>query len=84
MGGPILSLMKDKKRGSKHWVAMSILSFSACGISLCFQLFYTYHKVVVQDWAALMDTMYVVSVASAVLLVVTILLNAVTLKYTAA
>ncbi|MCA0984394.1 hypothetical protein LCL89_10085 [Halobacillus yeomjeoni] len=83
-GVPVVSLMKDKKRGSRHWMAVSILSFSACGISLCFQLFYTYHKVVVQDWAALMDTMYAVSAASAVLLIVTILLNAVTLKYTAA
>ncbi|MCA1063697.1 hypothetical protein QTG56_11280 [Rossellomorea sp. AcN35-11] len=73
---PIVNLMKE----NKHWVVLSMISISACGLSLCFQIFYTYHKVTVEDWGALMDTMYAVASVSAILLIVTIILNAVTLK----
>ncbi|GGF28502.1 hypothetical protein GCM10010954_29460 [Halobacillus andaensis] len=77
---PLLSLTSDKKKRNKKWVRMSFISFSACSISLCFQIFYIYHKVVIEDWWALIDTMYAVAIASATLLVVTIILNAITLN----
>jgi uncharacterized membrane protein len=76
---PILNLTRDKKQ-NKNWVVLSMVSICACGISLCFQIFYTYYKVTVEDWSALMDTMYAVAYVSAILLTVTILLNVITLK----
>jgi uncharacterized membrane protein len=77
---PIVNLTRGKKQENKSWVALSIMSLSACGISLCLQIFYTYHKVIVEDWGALLDTMYAVVFVSLVLLIVTIVLNAITLN----
>ena len=76
---PIVNLTQDKKHENRNWVALSIISISACAISLCFQTFYTYHKVKVEDWSALMDTMDAVASVSALLLIVTLILNAITL-----
>ncbi|WP_252504348.1 hypothetical protein [Sporosarcina sp. Marseille-Q4943] len=64
---------------TKHWAALSIMSLSACAISLCFQIYYNYHLVRIEDWSALMDTMGAVAVASTVLLIVTLALNTITL-----
>ncbi|KAB7673202.1 hypothetical protein [Bacillus sp. B1-b2] len=72
---PIVYLLRLQKYSSHSLLVSSLLSLSACGISLCFQIFYTYHLVVIEDWSALMDTMYAVSLASVVLLMVTISLN---------
>ncbi len=76
---PIVNLTRDKKYENKNWVALSIISIAACAISLCFQIFYTYHKVKVEDWSALMDTIDAVASVSALLLIVTLILNAITL-----
>lgn len=76
---PIVNLTRNIKQENKNWIAISIISISACATSLCFQIFYNYHKVIVEDWGALMDTMYAVMFASAVLLIVTIILNTITL-----
>ncbi|MDN4492529.1 hypothetical protein QYB95_03165 [Ureibacillus sp. BA0131] len=62
----------------KNWVTFSVFSMSACAISLFFQIFYMHHKIKVGDWTALMDTICAVVFASAILLFVTILLNAIT------
>ncbi len=77
---PVINLTRDKKQVNQNWVILSIISISACAISLCFQIIYTYHKVTVEDWGALMDTMYAVAFVSVVLLVVTIILNTITLN----
>ncbi|MDT8860835.1 hypothetical protein N0O92_11395 [Alkalihalobacillus sp. MEB130] len=77
---PFISLTKNKKQANQNWVTLSFVSFTACAISLCFQIFYTYHLVMVEDWSALMDTMYAVAFASAVLLIVTIVLNTIILN----
>ena len=77
---PIVNLMRDKQQKNQNWVALSVISISACSISLCFQIFYAYHKVTVEDWSALMDTMYAVVFASAILVIITIILNAITLN----
>ena len=76
---PIVTYIRYKKHDHGNWAVLSIMSISACAISLCFQIFYTYHKVTVEDWGALMDTMYAVAFASAILLIVTIILNVITL-----
>lgn len=76
---PIISLMMFKKCENRNYIIFSILSISACAISLCFQIFYNNHLVKIEDWSALMDTTGAVAFVSAVLLVGTILLNAITL-----
>src|SRR5699024_12573111 len=59
---------------TKNWVALSILSISACGISLFFQFFYIYNRVYIEDWSALMDTMCVYLFRAVFLLLFTLLL----------
>ncbi|MFP3919447.1 hypothetical protein U5N28_16725 [Lysinibacillus telephonicus] len=76
---PIVNLLKYKNNDNRNWIMLSILSFSACAIALGFQVFYINHKVNVEDWTALMDTMEAVAFASAVLLIFTFVLNAITL-----
>ena len=76
---PVVNLMRYKKHDHRNWVALSIMSISACAISLCFQIFYNYHLVKIEDWSALMDTTGAVAFVAAVLLIVTIILNAITL-----
>ncbi|CEI81744.1 MULTISPECIES: hypothetical protein [Oceanobacillus] len=76
---PVIILTRYDKNNPKNWAAFSLASMSACAISLCFQLAYNYHLVKIEDWIALMDTAGAVVSAAAVLLIVTILLNAITI-----
>ncbi|MBU8852764.1 hypothetical protein [Priestia megaterium] len=76
---PIINLMKNNKQEHKNWVVLSIISISACAISVCFQIFYQNYLVKIEDWSAIMDTMGSVAFVSAVLLIVTIILNVITL-----
>ncbi|KRG13623.1 hypothetical protein ACA29_08025 [Lederbergia galactosidilytica] len=89
---PLVALMLYKKEHNK-WIIFPIASLSACAVSLCFQIFYNDHLVKIEDWSALMDTHLVkiedwsalmdttdaVSSAAAALLIITILLNIITL-----
>ncbi len=76
---PIVNLVQHNKAGHRNWVAFSIASVSACAISLCMQIFYTDHLVKISDWSALMDTSSAVALVGTLLLVVTIILNVITL-----
>lgn len=76
---PIMNLMRYKKHEQRNWAVLSVVSISACAISLGFQIFYHYHLMKIEDWAALMDVTGAVAKAAAVLLIITILLNAITL-----
>lgn len=76
---PIINLMKIKKSNNRNWFAFSVLSICACSISLFFQILYNNYLVNIEDWAALMDTIGPSTLLSAVLLIVTIILNIVTL-----
>lgn len=76
---PVISLVSYEKHKLKNGITFSMISISACAISLCFQIIYNYHLVKIKDWNALMDTTGAVVYASLVLLIVTIILNAVTL-----
>lgn len=76
---PAVHLQRHAKRDHKNWAAFSVVSISACAISLCFQIFNTYHLVKIGDWTALMDTMGAVAFSAAVLLIVTVVLNVRTL-----
>ncbi len=76
---PVINLIRYEKHEHGNWVALSIMSISACAISLCLQIFYNDHLVKIADWSALMDTTGVMVFVAAVLLMVTIILNAITL-----
>ena len=75
---PAINIVKYEKR-SKYWITFSIVSLSACSVSLFLQIFGFYEIVKAEDWAALMDTMSVIASVPAILLIGTILLNAITL-----
>jgi len=60
-------------------MVFSVASFSACAISLCMQIFYTDYLVNIADWAALLDTSHAVAWVAWVLLIVTMILNVITL-----
>ncbi|MDU1413769.1 MAG: hypothetical protein E6929_13215 [Clostridium sp.] len=76
---PIINLVKIKNHDNNNWATLSAMSTSACAISLSCQIFYNNYLVKIADWTALMDTAGAVNFVSAVLLVVTIILNIVTL-----
>ena len=72
---PFTSIVRYKKRKTKSPLILSLLSMGACAIALWFQISYNNNLVQIQDWTALMDTTSTLNWVSAVLLVVTILLN---------
>lgn len=76
---PIINLMQFKKNKNRNWATLSILSISACAISLYFQIFYNNYLVEIWDVSALMDTTGASAFLSAVLMIVTIILNAINL-----
>lgn len=76
---PVLNLMQNHKHGNQKWVLYSMMSVMACAISLCFQIIYTNHLVNIEDWSAIMDTSGAVTFAASILLIITVLLNAITL-----
>lgn len=76
---PGINLMRFKDQKHDSWVIFSIMSLSACAISLCIQIINTYHLIKIEDWAALLDTMGALVFVAAVLLIVTLILNTVTL-----
>jgi cytochrome c oxidase subunit 4 len=79
---PIVNFNILNKAEQKNWFVLCITSISACAISLFMQILYNAHLVNIHDWAALMDTIRAVVIASSVLLVVTLTLNVFTLiKY---
>lgn len=61
-------------------VLFSVVSFGACAVSLVMQIFYTDHLVKIGDFSALMDTSGAVAMVSALLIVVTVIINAITLS----
>ncbi|SIS46243.1 hypothetical protein [Salimicrobium flavidum] len=73
---PIINLLKERK-SDENQLLVAVTSLSACAISLCLQMYYTYHKLIIEDWAALMDTMATVIYAASVLVAVTVFLNVV-------
>ncbi|MEG6521528.1 hypothetical protein [Desulfotomaculum sp. 1211_IL3151] len=76
---PVVNLMQYKKREFRNWSTLSIMSIIACSISLYFQIIYTNYLVKIEDWSALMDTSGVLVFVGSVLLIVTLLLNVITL-----
>jgi hypothetical protein len=78
---PVVNLLLHKKQKQRNWAVLPIMSISACAISLCFQIFYTKHLVEIEDWTALMDTAGTMAFVAAVLVIVSIILNTITIIY---
>jgi len=76
---PAVNLIRYPKPAFNHWAALSIISMSACAISLFFQILTGYYRVKEEDWAGFFDVMDAKVFAAAVLLIITIILNAVTM-----
>lgn len=74
----ILPFMK-LKNNNMNGAELSVLSLSACAISLYFQIYYSNYLVKIWDASALMDTIGASSFLSAVMLIGTITLNAINL-----
>jgi hypothetical protein len=74
---PVAALMQYKKHHLWNRAVLSIMSISACAISLCFQMFNIKHLVEIEDWTALLDTAGTIAFVAAVLVIVTIILNAI-------
>lgn len=53
----------------------SIYSFTTCAIALVFQLFEIRHRVDIEDFSTIMDTIGAISVVSVILVVITFVLN---------
>ncbi|WP_066229067.1 hypothetical protein [Metabacillus fastidiosus] len=75
---PVINIIRNEKR-SRNWVTLAVVSLSACSISLFFQICSFYERVKAEDWGALMDTISVIASIPAILLIGTIILNAITL-----
>ncbi|SHH47472.1 cytochrome c oxidase subunit 4 [Sporobacter termitidis DSM 10068] len=75
---PVVSLVRQPKSG-RSWAVFSAASAGACAVSLCLQIYELNHRVNIQDWAALLDTSAAVALVATVLLIVTIILNVISL-----
>ncbi len=72
---PILAIKYFGKSTVKKFFRFSIVSFSACIASLCLQLFEINHRVQIQDWSAIMDTIGSLTRIAVILAVITLILN---------
>lgn len=75
---PIINII-NKKLYNKNWSNLSVISMGACATSIYFQFLYNNHLVNINDWTAIMDTIGTSILLSSVLLVITIILNIITL-----
>ena len=79
---PVINLARYNKAKHKNWVILLFVSMCACTVSILLQITYQKHLVQIEDWSAIMDTIWGVLFVSMVLAVVTITLNLVTIiKY---
>jgi cytochrome c oxidase subunit 4 len=80
---PVINLAKHNKSEHKNWHILAIISIFACAVSLYFQIIYHNYLVNKEDWSALMDTSDPVLLVSSMLIVVTLILNVITIiRYT--
>lgn len=75
---PLIVLCQENKRHRKP--AFSIISFTSCTLALVLQIFEIQHRVYLQDFTAIMDTINTLSLIVIILIVVTVILNILALK----
>lgn len=71
---PFLAMKQYEKDGVKTFRCI-VISFSACIAALCLQFFEINHRVQIQDWSAIMDTIGALKWVALILAVITIILN---------
>lgn len=76
---PIINIVNHKKFNNKNCTIFSVTSMGACATSIYFQILYNNHLVNINDWSAIMDTIGSLVFVSSTLLVITIILNIITL-----
>jgi hypothetical protein len=72
------SKIVGRTKDTLNFFGFFIQSYLMC-LLLCFQIFYTNQLVEIEDWSAFMDTTGTMAFEVAVLLIVTLILNAITL-----
>lgn len=77
---PIIAMTKYQNQKTKNVFSFSFISFSACSLALLLQIFEVKNRIHLEDWAALMDTIDILSWVVIVLILITILLNTILLK----
>jgi len=76
---PIVNIVRYKMNYNKNRAIYSIVSISACAIAISFQVIYYNHIVQMGDWSALMDTSGTSALLSIILLIITLVLNGISL-----
>lgn len=76
---PIVNISRNKRNYNKNCAVYSIFSLSACAISISFQLIYSNYMVGIEDWSALIDTIGTSTLLSLILLIVTLILNVISI-----
>lgn len=72
---PVISIIRCRKTAVKMRMLFTVISFTACAFSLFMQIAEIQQRVILQDWAALMDTAGALVKISLVLVVITVVLN---------
>ena len=75
---PVIYLIKRNRTQGKDCCIFTMISVSACAVSLFFQIVYQDYLVRIEDLSALMDTSHATVAVSAVLLAITLALNLIT------
>lgn len=81
---PVINLMRSDKSNLKKMMLFSLLSLISCLISLYMQILAKHYLLVIEDWAALLDTMYIFEIISGIVLVVSVTLNLLSFSVTEA
>lgn len=76
---PSVNIGRYKTNYNKNWAIYSIVSISVCSIAISFQVLYSNHIVQMGDWSALMDTSGTSTLLSIILLIITLILNGISL-----
>lgn len=74
---PIINISRYRRNYNKNWAIYYIASISACAIAICFQIIETNRVVKIRDWSTIMDTVPTSTLLSIILLIVTLILNGV-------
>ncbi|WP_409229393.1 hypothetical protein [Gudongella sp. SC589] len=77
---PGVSIGRYKISHNKNGAFYSIVSISACAIAISFQVMYSNQIVQAGDWSALLDTSGTSTTLSIILLIVTLVLNGISLS----
>lgn len=72
---PLVVRFRAAKLGLQKRYFFTIISFSACAVALCLQFYEIKHRVEINDFAAIMDTIAALAQVAVILSVITILLN---------